>query len=116
MTKVSTAWLVIGFLGQAVFTARFLVQWAASERRRNSVVPNSFWWLSLAGGGLLIAYAGYRGDPVILVGQGMGLFVYVRNLMLVGQAKRRRVGDGMTTAERPPQAIALAESGQRIAA
>jgi lipid-A-disaccharide synthase-like uncharacterized protein len=82
-------WLIIGFAGQALFTARFLVQWIASERKRDSVVPVAFWWLSLLGGVTLLSYASYRQDPVIIVGQGMGLVVYARNLMLVGKAKRR---------------------------
>jgi lipid-A-disaccharide synthase-like uncharacterized protein len=82
-------WLIIGFSGQALFTARFLVQWIASERKRDSVVPVAFWWFSLLGGLTLLSYASYRQDPVIIVGQGMGLIVYTRNLMLVGKAKRR---------------------------
>src|SRR3954453_11579311 len=82
-------WLIIGFAGQALFTARFLVQWIASERKRDSVVPVAFWWLSLLGGLMLLSYASYRQDPVIIVGQAMGLVVYARNLMLVGKAKRR---------------------------
>src|SRR3954469_13187973 len=82
-------WLIIGFAGQALFTARFLVQWIASERRRDSVVPFAFWCLSLLGGLTLRSYASYRQDPVIIVGQAMGLIVYARNLMLVGKAKRR---------------------------
>src|SRR3954470_20134001 len=82
-------WLIVGFAGQAIFTARFLVQWIASERKRDSVVPVAFWWLSLLGGLTLLSYASYRQDPVIIVGQAMGLVVYARNLMLVGKAKRR---------------------------
>src|SRR3954452_16307331 len=82
-------WLIIGFAGQALFTARFLVQWIASERKRDSVVPVAFWWLSLLGGLTLLSYASYKQDPVIIVGQGMGLVVYARNLMLTGKAKRR---------------------------
>src|SRR3954453_3468839 len=82
-------WLIVGFAGQAIFTARFLVQWIASERKRDSVVPVAFWWLSLLGGLTLLSYASYRQDPVIIVGQGMGLVVYARNLMLRGKAKRR---------------------------
>ena len=80
-------WLAIGFLGQGLFTARFLVQWLASERRGNSVVPVSFWWLSLLGGGALLSYAISRRDPVITVGQTMGILVYVRNLMLLRRAQ-----------------------------
>ncbi len=81
-------WLIIGFTGQALFTARFLVQWLASEKKRDSVVPEAFWWLSLLGGMTLLLYASYRQDPVIILGQGMGLVVYVRNLMLLGKSKR----------------------------
>ena len=82
-------WMAVGFLGQAIFTARFLVQWVVSEKKRDSVVPVAFWWLSLFGGMTLLSYAVSRRDPVLIVGQGMGLFVYIRNLMLVGKARRR---------------------------
>ena len=85
----ATFWLVIGFMGQALFTARFLVQWMASEKERDAVVPVAFWWLSLLGGAALLAYAIARRDPVIVVGQSMGLFIYVRNLMLIDKARRR---------------------------
>jgi lipid-A-disaccharide synthase-like uncharacterized protein len=87
----STYWLAVGFAGQGLFTARFLVQWAVSEKRKASVVPVAFWWLSLAGGSALLAYAIHREDPVIILGQAMGLFVYVRNLMLVSKARRREI-------------------------
>jgi lipid-A-disaccharide synthase-like uncharacterized protein len=85
----SAIWLAVGFLGQLFFTARFAVQWAVSEQKRDSIVPVAFWWLSLAGGGALLSYAIHRHDPVIIIGQGLGLFVYVRNLMLVNKARRR---------------------------
>jgi len=82
-----TFWLMVGFLGQAFFTARFLVQWVVSERKRDSVVPVAFWWFSLVGGAALLSYAIFRRDPVIIAGQGMGLVVYTRNLMLVSKAR-----------------------------
>jgi lipid-A-disaccharide synthase-like uncharacterized protein len=82
-------WLSVGFLGQALFTARFLIQWLASEKKRDSVVPVAFWWLSLLGGTALLSYAFFRRDPVIITGQGMGLFVYARNLMLLNKARQR---------------------------
>jgi lipid-A-disaccharide synthase-like uncharacterized protein len=82
-------WLVVGFLGQLLFTARFVVQWLVSEKKRNSVVPVAFWWFSLFGGLALLSYAVSRRDPVIIFGQTMGLVVYVRNLMLVAKAERR---------------------------
>jgi lipid-A-disaccharide synthase-like uncharacterized protein len=87
--KATGLWLTIGFLGQAVFTARFLAQWVASERRRDSVVPVVFWWLSLAGGLILLSYAVHNQDPVISVGQSMGVFIYLRNLMLVARKQRK---------------------------
>jgi len=81
--KIPLFWLVFGFAGQAMFSMRFLIQWIASERQHKSVVPVMFWWFSLAGGGLLLAYALHRGDPVFVVGQGAGVLIYVRNLMLL---------------------------------
>ncbi|MEE2861602.1 MAG: lipid-A-disaccharide synthase N-terminal domain-containing protein [Paracoccus sp. (in: a-proteobacteria)] len=83
-----TIWLGIGFLGQALFSARFVVQWLASERVRQSVVPHAFWWFSLAGGITLLAYALWRQDPVFVLGQSLGLVVYVRNLMLISRHRR----------------------------
>ena len=82
-------WIGLGLLGQALFSARFVVQWLASERVRRSIVPTAFWWLSLAGGATLLTYAIWRRDPVFILGQGAGLFVYVRNLMLIRQNKDR---------------------------
>jgi lipid-A-disaccharide synthase-like uncharacterized protein len=76
-------WLTIGLLGQALFSARFLVQWIASERRKRSVVPRAFWYFSVGGGLTLLAYAIYKRDPVFILGQGAGLFVYSRNLWLI---------------------------------
>lgn len=76
-------WLALGFLGQALFSCRFLIQWIASERKGRSVVPRLFWWFSLAGGGCLLTYALYRGDPVFILGQGAGVLIYTRNLMLL---------------------------------
>jgi lipid-A-disaccharide synthase-like uncharacterized protein len=84
----SKVWLVVGFLGQACFSARFLVQWIASERRRQSVVPIYFWYFSLAGGVILLTYAIYRMDPVFVVGQAAGLVVYCRNLYLIGRQRK----------------------------
>ena len=76
-------WLGIGFLGQSTFSLRFLVQWWKSERAGRSVVPTAFWYLSLGGGVLLLGYAIYRRDPVFILGQLTGVFVYLRNLHLI---------------------------------
>lgn len=75
-------WNVLGFGAQGLFSARFLVQWIASERRRQVTVPRVFWYFSVAGGALLLAYAVHRRDPVFILGQAAGLVVYARNLML----------------------------------
>ena len=77
------AWVVLGFIAQGFFTARFLVQWIASERARKSVVPVAFWFFSIGGGVLLLIYALYRRDPVFIAGQAFGLVVYIRNLYFI---------------------------------
>ena len=82
-------WLAIGFIGQFAFSLRFLVQWIASERRARSTVPVAFWYCSLAGGTLLLAYAIHRLDPVFMVGQAGGLMIYARNLVLIRRADAR---------------------------
>ena len=76
-------WLAVGMLGQVLFSGRFIVQWVASEIQKKSVVPHAFWWLSLAGGVVLLAYALHRGDLVFILGQAGGLVVYLRNLVLL---------------------------------
>ncbi|KJZ30553.1 hypothetical protein TW83_13910 [Paracoccus sp. S4493] len=83
-----TVWLGIGFFGQALFSARFVIHWLASERMRRSVVPHPFLWVSLASRVTLFAYASWRGDPVFVPGQRLGLFVYLRNLMLIRRHRR----------------------------
>jgi lipid-A-disaccharide synthase-like uncharacterized protein len=75
-------------LAQALFSARFLVQWIASERAGKSIVPDLFWYLSIAGSTLLLVYAIYRRDPVFILGQSTGLFIYGRNLYLIRREKR----------------------------
>ncbi len=76
-------WLAFGFAGQALFTGRMLVQWIATEKRRKSVVPTLFWWLSLVGGIVMLVYFLRRGDPVGVIGQLFGAVVYARNLVLI---------------------------------
>jgi lipid-A-disaccharide synthase-like uncharacterized protein len=80
-----TVWLAVGFLGQAMFSMRFVVQWLYSERKKKSVIPLAFWYFSVAGGATLLAYAIHKVDPVFIVGQAGGLFVYLRNLQLLRQ-------------------------------
>ena len=85
---IPPTWLALGFLGQALFAGRFAVQWVVSERRRTSVVPDVFWWLSIGGGVCLLGYALLRRDVVIVVGQLAGLLVYARNVALVRRRPR----------------------------
>ncbi|WP_028029639.1 lipid-A-disaccharide synthase N-terminal domain-containing protein [Gemmobacter nectariphilus] len=77
------AWVIFGLSAQLMFTARFLIQWIASERARISVMPVAFWYFSLAGGVMLLAYAIYRKDPVFVLGQALGVLIYSRNLWLI---------------------------------
>jgi lipid-A-disaccharide synthase-like uncharacterized protein len=82
-------WVVLGFVAQAFFTMRFLVQWIASEKVGKSVIPIAFWWCSIGGGLLLFVYALYRRDPVFILGQGFGVFVYLRNLQFVMRERKQ---------------------------
>ncbi|RVV98244.1 lipid A biosynthesis protein [Mesobaculum littorinae] len=77
------SWVAFGLLGQLLFTGRFLVQWIASERARRSYIPIAFWYFSIGGGVVLLAYALYRRDPVFVLGQATGIFIYARNLYLI---------------------------------
>ncbi|GAB6139468.1 lipid-A-disaccharide synthase N-terminal domain-containing protein [Methylosoma difficile] len=83
-----TIWVAIGFLGQALFSARFIVQWLKSEKEKKSVFPIAFWYFSIAGGITLLAYAIYRQDPVFILGQASGLLIYFRNLYFVVYQKK----------------------------
>ena len=82
-------WMAIGFIGQALFSMRFLVQWLTSEARGASVIPTAFWWFSIAGGITLFAYALWRRDPVFIAGQATGIVIYVRNVMLLAKQRRK---------------------------
>lgn len=82
-------YLVLGFVGQAMFSMRFIVQWIASEKAGKSVVPLLFWIFSIAGSSILLWYAIYRQDPVFILGQSAGLLIYFRNLHLIRREKIR---------------------------
>jgi lipid-A-disaccharide synthase-like uncharacterized protein len=83
-------WILLGYVGQALFGMRFFVQWVASERVGRSVIPVAFWFFSIGGGLLLFGYSLYIRDPVFILGQGFGLFVYLRNLYFVFRERRVR--------------------------
>ena len=88
MIDKATIWLIIGFLGQAFFFMRFVVQWIASERARKSIIPSAFWFFSIGGGIVLLVYAIYREDPVFIAGQALGLVIYSRNIFFIFREKR----------------------------
>ena len=92
-------WLAIGFLGQALFSGRFIVQWIVSEKKRDSVVPVAFWWFSISGGVVLLAYAIRQQDPVFIAGQAFGLLVYLRNLALIRSKRRADAATSATGAQ-----------------
>lgn len=87
ISTTELVWLTVGFVAQLMFSMRFIVQWIASERARRSIVPEMFWYFSVAGGALLLAYAVYRVDPVFILGQASGLFIYARNIHLIWKEK-----------------------------
>jgi len=76
-------WVIFGFCGQALFFMRFFTQWIASEKKKESVIPIYFWYFSIGGGAILFTYAVHQRDPVFIVGQATGLFIYLRNLALI---------------------------------
>jgi lipid-A-disaccharide synthase-like uncharacterized protein len=85
-------WVLLGYLAQIMFTMRFVVQWVASERAGKMVIPIAFWFFSIGGGLLLFAYALYIRDPVFILGQGFGVFVYARNLYFELRDRRGAMG------------------------
>lgn len=87
-SPIGFVWVSLGLLGQVLFTGRMVVQWLASERSKRSVVPTAFWWMSLIGASMLLIYFLWRRDPVGVLGQAVGWFVYVRNLWLIQDQKR----------------------------
>jgi lipid-A-disaccharide synthase-like uncharacterized protein len=101
MSAIETSWLVLGFLGQGLFFTRWIVQWFRSERERKSTIPLSFWYLSLVGGLITLAYALYRRDPVFIAGQSVGSLVYLRNLMLIHRNKPADLA-GASRSSSPP--------------
>ena len=90
MIRWETIWLGIGLLGQGLFFMRFFVQWLASEKQGRSVIPTAFWYFSILGGLTLLAYAIWRRDPVFILGQSTGLFIYLRNIFFLYKEKREK--------------------------
>tara|TARA_B100000902_G_C27129851_1_gene823030 strand:+ start:429 stop:731 length:303 start_codon:yes stop_codon:yes gene_type:complete len=93
LTNLELIFLIIGFFGQCIFASRFIVQWIYSEKKGESHIPVIFWYLSIFGGLSLLTYAIFRKDPVIILGQTFGVFIYIRNLILIyrkGNHERNR--------------------------
>ena len=84
-----TIMIVIGFGGQALFATRFIIQWLSSENAGRSVIPVAFWYFSITGGLVLLTYAIWRQDPVIIAGQSVGVFIYARNLYFISKEKKQ---------------------------
>jgi lipid-A-disaccharide synthase-like uncharacterized protein len=89
----ATLWLLFGFVGQALFAMRFIVQWVHSERQGRSVIPVAFWYFSLLGAAVLSVYAGHLGDPVFFFGQLLALIIYVRNLQLIRRERPNQLSE-----------------------
>ncbi|MFM9974351.1 MAG: lipid-A-disaccharide synthase N-terminal domain-containing protein [Beijerinckiaceae bacterium] len=89
-------WLIFGVLAQLLFTARFVVQWIVSERMGKSVVPLAFWFLSMGGGIMLLVYGLVRREPIIILGQGLAVFIYMRNLVLIFRPKKKTALGGQS--------------------
>jgi len=92
-------WTIFGLIGQCLFGARFLIQWIISEIKKRSHVPTVFWYLSITGGAVLLAYSIHKKDIVFIIGQGLGLFIYARNLFLI-----KKHGHGSPGAEETKEA------------
>ncbi len=89
LSAAEIAWVALGLFGQSMFMMRFLIQWIVSERERRSVIPEAFWYFSIAGGAIILAYGVHRADPVIIVGQMTGVTIYSRNLYFIWRDKLR---------------------------
>lgn len=91
MMNNATLWIIIGFIGQALFASRFIVQWIYSEYKKKSVIPVSFWYISIVASLVLFSYSVYRKDPVFILGFSLNIIIYVRNLVLISKEKRSNI-------------------------
>jgi len=90
--------IVVGFGGQFLFAMRFIIQWLTSEGAKRSVIPVVFWYFSIGGGSVLLLYAIWRQDPVIICGQGLGLFIYARNLIFIFREQKSKADSDTSAA------------------
>lgn len=84
----ATQWIIIGFIGQACFFMRFLIQWVVSEKRGESIIPLQFWYFSIGGSLILLTYSIHKQDPVFILGQSVGSIIYFRNLILIARKNK----------------------------
>lgn len=101
MFTAENIWLAVGFGAQILFSSRFLIQWLASERAGRSIIPFSFWFLSLGGGLLLLSYAIWRKDPVFILGQSTGVFIYSRNIYMIIRERKKGKKTDSESASKP---------------
>lgn len=101
LSAAEIIWVMVGLFGQSMFMMRFLIQWITSERANRSVIPEAFWYFSIAGGAIVLAYGIHRADPVIIIGQLTGVTIYSRNLYFIWRDKLRaaRAASAETPAE-----------------
>ena len=90
LSEIEITFLMIGLIGQGLFASRFIVQWIYSEKKGESHIPIIFWYLSIFGGIGLLIYAIFRKDPVIILGQTFGIFIYLRNLILIYKKRNEK--------------------------
>lgn len=97
-----TLMVIVGFSGQGLFAMRFIIQWLKSEGEKRSVIPLAFWYFSIGGGMVLLLYAIWRKDPVIICGQGLGLFIYLRNLYFIHAGPKAESAKAAAKAPKKP--------------
>lgn len=105
-------WIGFGLIGQVMFTGRFVVQWLASEKAKMSIVTKSFWTFSILGSSMLSIYAIYRRDPVFILGQVPGIFIYARNLVIMRNSERAAREAARETANQAASQSAAAGDGR----
>ena len=108
-------WKFVGWAGNVIFFSRFFVQWYATEKQKQVVVPNSFWWLSLFGSLCLLAYGLWRRDSVFIFAYAFTWIPYIRNLMISRRAARVSPTCGNCSTEAPPRAKFCPQCGLKLA-
>ncbi len=109
------AWKVVGWMGNVLFTSRFIVQWWATEKHKRVVIPDAFWWLSLTGSGCLLTYAlFYQRDSVFIFAYAFTWIPYIRNLMIGHRASKQLHTCRSCQTECAPKAKFCQECGKKV--